>query len=456
MLPFFGQVRTWIMTPSDIVSERPGPPPPTASAKMKAEVEEVLKVQKELTRAQLAIATKWADGASSPTPPGHWNFIAEGYIAKAGFSEVRAARAFALLNMALHDGAVSCWDTKYYYYNPRPAQMDKRIKTVIGLPNFPAYTSGHSVFSAAAGEVLSYLFPSGKEYFSAQVDEAALSRLYGAIHFRADIEVGKDQGRRVGGYVVRFAQKDGADGSQSTSVSAVQTLDGASFRSPVAPGSIATVFQADLVPASSVASTAPLPTSLNGLTMRFNDAIPVPLFAASPAQVSIQIPWELDGETSATLRAVRPNGTVETFSVPLARFAPAIFTVNERGSGQGIVTLANSKTLAAAAGSVEGVTTRAAAKGDFVTISCVGLGPVNRAPATGEVTPDTSSTTKSAVSVVLNGRVIPTSYSGLSPGSVGLFQVNFQIPEDAPVGNAVTLAVSVGGVVSNTVTISIE
>ena len=456
MLPFFGQVRTWIMTPADIINERPGPPPLTGSAQMKAEVEEVLKVQKGLTREQLAIATKWADGASSPTPPGHWNFIAEGYIAKAGFSEVRAARAFALLNMALHDGAVACWDTKYAYYNPRPAQMDKRIRTVIGLPNFPAYTSGHSVFSAAAGEVLNYLFPSGKDYFNSQVDEAAVSRLYGAIHFRSDIEVGKDQGRRVGGYIVRFAQRDGADGPLPTTVSSVQTLDGASFRSPVAPGSLATVFQTGLAPALNVASSSPLPTALGGLSMRFNDTLPAPLFAASPTQANIQIPWELDGQNSATLRAMRSDGTVETFSVPLARFAPAIFSVNERGSGQGIVTLANSKTLAAAAGSVEGRTTRAAAKREFVTIYCVGLGPVNHNPGTGQVTPDGSSTTTSPVSVILNGSVIPASYAGLSPGSVGLFQVNFQIPEDAPAGNAVTLAVSVAGVVSNTVNISIE
>ncbi len=107
MLPFFGAVKGWNMTPADIVNERPGPPPSTSSAQMKAEIAEVIQVQKNLTRAQLAIATKWADGVSSPTPPGHWNFIAESYIGSAGFSEVRAARAFALLNMALMDAAIA-------------------------------------------------------------------------------------------------------------------------------------------------------------------------------------------------------------------------------------------------------------------------------------------------------------------------------------------------------------
>ena len=62
--------------------------------------------------------------------------------------------------MAMHDAAVGCWDAKYVYFNPRPSQMDPELKTIIGLPNFPSYTSGHSTFSAAAAEVLSYLFPS--------------------------------------------------------------------------------------------------------------------------------------------------------------------------------------------------------------------------------------------------------------------------------------------------------
>src|SRR6185369_14178747 len=190
MLPLFGQVRAWMMSPADIVKERPGPPPSTSSTQMQKETAEVKATVDNLTREQLATVYKWADGVSTPTPPGHWDFIAVPYVISGGQSEVRAARTFALLNMALHDAAVACWDTKYFYFNPRPSQLDKSIKTVIGLPNFPAYTSGHSAFSAAAVTVLSYLFPSGTDYFNAQIEEAAISRLYGAIHFRADIEVG--------------------------------------------------------------------------------------------------------------------------------------------------------------------------------------------------------------------------------------------------------------------------
>jgi len=210
MLPLFGQVRAWNMTPADIVAERPPPPPSTGSQQMKDETAEVKQTVEHLTSAQLAIAQKWNDGAGTYSPPGHWNDVALEYVRDAKLSEVRAARVFALLNMAMHDAAVGCWESKYHYFNPRPSQIDPSIKTQIGIPNFPSYTSGHSTFSAAASEVLSYLFPSGAGSFAAMRDEAGISRLYGGIHFRSDIEAGKLHGARIAAYTLTFARSDGA------------------------------------------------------------------------------------------------------------------------------------------------------------------------------------------------------------------------------------------------------
>jgi hypothetical protein len=211
MLPNFGQVQAWLMTPTEVAAEGPPAPPSTASTQMQQEVAEVHRTVEQLTQTQLAIAYKWNDGAGTYAPPGHWNDIAAEYIRDARLSEVRAARAFALLNMAMDDAAVGCWGVKYRYFNPRPIQLDPSIKTVIGLPNFPSYPSGHSTFSAAAATVLSYLFPPAAPEFDAMKEEASMSRLYGGIHYRSDIERGKEHGARIGGYAVRFAQLDGAN-----------------------------------------------------------------------------------------------------------------------------------------------------------------------------------------------------------------------------------------------------
>jgi hypothetical protein len=89
--------------------------------------------------------------------------------------------------------------------------LDPTAKTAIGVPNFPAYTSGHSTFSGAAAATLGYLFPAHAAEVDAMKEEASISRLYGSIHFRSDIEVGKDHGKRVAGYTIKFARADGAD-----------------------------------------------------------------------------------------------------------------------------------------------------------------------------------------------------------------------------------------------------
>lgn len=211
MLPLFGKVQTWMISPSDLANVRSPSPPSTSSTQMQQELAAVKSAVENITRDQLATVFKWNDGANSVTPPGHWNAIAVPYISNARFSEVRAARTFALLNMALHDAAVACWDTKFAYFNPRPSQLDPTIKVLIPLPNFPSYVSGHSDFSAAASDVLDYIFPSNGGFFDSQAQEAAMSRLYGGIHYPSDIKYGLIQGKAVGDFTVNFAKTDGAN-----------------------------------------------------------------------------------------------------------------------------------------------------------------------------------------------------------------------------------------------------
>ncbi len=212
MLPLFGRVRTWLFDSLTMVTTiRPSAPPSTSSAQFKKELEEIYEFSKNPTREQIRITHFWADGLNTYTPPGHWNAIATEDFVNKNFSEVRWARNMGLLNMALMDAATSCWDTKYHYFNPRPSQMDTRIKTVAGLPNFPSYTSGHSTFSGAAATILGHIIPQRAAAYDAMALEASLSRMYGAIHYRSDCEKGLEAGKKIGSYAIARAITDGAD-----------------------------------------------------------------------------------------------------------------------------------------------------------------------------------------------------------------------------------------------------
>jgi membrane-associated phospholipid phosphatase len=160
----------------------------------------------------LKIVQFWADGAGTFTPPGHWNAIAAEDFVKQNFSEVRWARNFALLNMAEMDAAIVCWDAKYFYFNPRPSQLNPAIKTLTGVPNFPSYISGHSTFSGAAATILGHIIPERADAYMAMAEEAARSRLLGGIHYNAsDCKVGMDVGKKVGTYAIQRALTDGAE-----------------------------------------------------------------------------------------------------------------------------------------------------------------------------------------------------------------------------------------------------
>lgn len=210
MLMMFSKVKTMLFDSLTVIALRPGPPPSTSGDQMKKELEEVYSYTNNPTPERLAIVQFWADGVNTPTPPGHWNDIAANDFIKKNFSEVRWARNLALLNMAEFDAAVVTWDTKFAYFNPRPSQLDPRIKTLTGLPNFPSYISGHSTFSGAAATILGHIIPERKADYEAMAQEAAMSRLYGGIHYISDCTVGLTVGKNVGNYAVQRAMTDGA------------------------------------------------------------------------------------------------------------------------------------------------------------------------------------------------------------------------------------------------------
>lgn len=210
-LPLFQKTIPFLFDTLAVVAMRPAPPNSTSSPEFKKELAEVLYYSKNTTRERERIVSFWADGAGTATPVGHWNSIACDEFVKQNWTEVRWARNLALLNMAQMDAAIVCWDAKYFYFNPRPSQMNPDIKTLTGVPNFPSYTSGHSNFSGSASALLSYLLPDRGTKFTDMAEQAAMSRLYGAIHFRSDCDMGLVTGHKVGAYAIARAKSDGAD-----------------------------------------------------------------------------------------------------------------------------------------------------------------------------------------------------------------------------------------------------
>ncbi|TLV02349.1 phosphatase PAP2 family protein [Dyadobacter luticola] len=210
MLPTYGFVLPWNFSAETVPTLRPGPPPALGSAEFKKNMDELLDIAANQTREQARVANFWSDGVGSYTPPGHWHRKGANLCKENNFSEVRTARTLALLGTTMQDAGICCWDAKYYYYYPRPNQVSKRIKTSVGLPNFPSYTSGHSTFSGAAAELLAYIFPNEKQALDAMAAEASVSRIYGLIHYRFDCEAGLEGGHKIGSFAVERAKKDGA------------------------------------------------------------------------------------------------------------------------------------------------------------------------------------------------------------------------------------------------------
>jgi uncharacterized protein (TIGR03437 family) len=227
-------------------------------------------------------------------------------------------------------------------------------------------------------------------------------------------------------------------------------VNAASFQTnELVPGSIVSIFGTDLAAETISAVGLPLPTRLGDTTIDVNDD-QVPLFYVSPTQINFQVPWTVAGKTLAAVSLRRQN----LATVPIVSASPGIFTIDHNGQGQGAVLIAGTDEFAAPFGIDPGG--RPVRRGEYIEIYATGLGAVDNEPQSGSLSPtDPLARTIATPSVTIGGVPAEVTFSGLAPGQVGLYQVNARLPDDAPVGDAVPLVLSIEGAVSNTVTIAV-
>jgi membrane-associated phospholipid phosphatase len=208
--PLAGTWRTWVISSGS--EFRPAPPPAFDSAQKQQELAEVKNFPRPRPAGGANFTTARVAYFWQANVTKIWNDILTTKLFEYQLDRnpPRAARAYALMNIAAHDATIACWDGKYTYWAARPGMLDPTIVTLFPNPNHPSYPSAHSMFDGPYGEVLGYLFPRDAAFFTAQAQEAGSSRLWAGIHFRSDIEAGLEIGRAVAQRVIERAKNDGS------------------------------------------------------------------------------------------------------------------------------------------------------------------------------------------------------------------------------------------------------
>jgi uncharacterized protein (TIGR03437 family) len=236
-------------------------------------------------------------------------------------------------------------------------------------------------------------------------------------------------------------------------ISAGGVVDGGSFKTPIAPGSYISIFGTNLCeytdPVTGALAPYALPLTLDGVTVSFDVpsaklSVPGYLTYVSPLQVNVQVPWELQGQTSAQVKVTLYGysyGNVVT--VPLADTAPAFL------ENSGIAdALDQNYAIVSAANPVK--------RGGLVQLYMNGLGPVTGGPASGEFASGTTlATTKGTPVVNIGGQQATVQFSGLAPGFSALYQVNAYVPTGISAGT-VPITLTINGATTKASTLPVN
>jgi uncharacterized protein (TIGR03437 family) len=229
-------------------------------------------------------------------------------------------------------------------------------------------------------------------------------------------------------------------------------VDAASFTAPVVPGSLVSIFGSNLAGTGIAADVIPLPLALGGVSVSFN-GIPAPLLYVSPQQINAQLPWEV--LTAGPVSVVVSNGTASApQTVQVAAIAPGLFTV-----GGYALAVNPDGSLAAPAGAIPGIASRAARPGDSLILWGSGFGAVTPPASTGNDSLDTLRVLTTLPTVTIGGLSAQVTFAGLSPQFVGVYQINVTMPSIGIPANAATVQIEEGGVsgaIQTTIAIGVD
>lgn len=228
---------------------------------------------------------------------------------------------------------------------------------------------------------------------------------------------------------------------------AAGVVHAATFTNTLAPGGIVSLFGTRVAAGTASATALPLSGLLSGAQLLVNGT-PVPLFFASPGQINFQMPFELQGQTSAELKVSVLGITTPPVTIPLAAAAPGLFTVSQDGKGFVVALHGTDNTP---------ITAQSPARaGETIVVYGTGLGRVSPTVASGAASPSSpAATTQTAATATIGTNSARVVFSGLAPGFVGLYQINIEIPSATPAAD-VPLTVSIGGANSNLVTLPVR
>jgi uncharacterized protein (TIGR03437 family) len=222
------------------------------------------------------------------------------------------------------------------------------------------------------------------------------------------------------------------------------------------PGALLTIYGKNLAGATQAAvefpNVYPLPDTFGGVTVIIGNFV-APIYSITSTAINIQVPYGLAVRTQAV--TVQQGLSLATGQLAMAPVTPSLFSMDESGSGQGAERIANTAIIPAPVGTFPG--SRPAHPGEYLEVYCTGLGAVSPTVATGAAPSGTNlSHTVLTPTATVGSLPATVLFSGLTPGIAGLYVVDIQIPDTVQTGDAVPIALTIGNVVSNTVTVAIQ